>query len=66
VLLAFCHSHTVLALALVVLTWRWTGSRRRAALVGLAMLVAVSVQHALGLVLLETFVGRPIVWLLMS
>jgi hypothetical protein len=30
------------------------------------MLVAVSVQHALGLVLLETFVGRPIVWLLMS
>ena len=66
VLLAFCHSHTVLALALVVLTWRWTGSRRRAALVALAMLVAVSVQHALGLVLLETFVGRPIVWLLMS
>ncbi|KOO25005.1 glycosyltransferase family 32 protein [Chrysochromulina tobinii] len=66
VLLAFCHSHTVLALALVVLTWRWTGSRRRAALVGLAMLVSVSVQHALGLVLLETFVGRPIVWLLMS
>ena len=66
VLLTFCHSHAVLALALVVLTWRWTGSHRRAALVGLAMLIAVSVQHALGLVLLETFVGRPVVWLLMS
>ena len=66
VLLTFCHSHAVLALALVVLTWRWTGSHRRAALVGLAMLIAGSVQHALGLVLLETFVGRPVVWLLMS
>jgi len=66
VLFAFCHVHEAVALAVVWLTWRHTRKLRPTLCASLCLVLIVAVQRLLGLLLLETFLGRPLVWLLMS